>query len=204
MPKGKKSKRRATAKFPSPQTLARRADHTIIFLRRVEIIARQLDTAIYLWFHETEIVSTHVLAAVVHRNLRELGEKSGKGPMLGKHIREEKLYLTFDSFRHGDCDVDFAPWNTQALLLDAIISFHKLYGFRTSYMSTLGSYLSLNTTLFSEGPNEPFYEGLLIKDVRDISAQAFFARMVPLFARSAPTIRLGVSDHPRYVGLHLP
>ena len=205
MPKGWKSKRRKLAKSRSAEAEAQLAKGNLVFLPRVQIIARQIDASIHLWFQDFEAVSVHVLAAGAHRNLREIGQEIGKGPVLADSVGgENRLYLAFDAFRHGISDVDFAPWTTQSLLHDAIVSFEKIYRFRTAHMTTFGTYIILKTTLAGEGDNEPFFEGLLIKDVRNLSAQEFFAKMLPLFARSEPVIRLGVSGHTRAVGFHLP
>jgi hypothetical protein len=190
VPKGKKSQRTKLATQRSPAGEVALAKGELVFIPRVEIIARQLDTAIYLWFAENDRVSTHVLACCAHRNLDEVAAKSGKGPTL-KDTVGNRVYQTFDAFRHGTSHVDFAPITTESTLLDAVTSFHRFYGFRTSYMSTFGSFLVLHSNLKQEPDTEAFFEGLLIKDVRHLSRQEFFARVVPVFAAKEPTIRTG-------------
>ena len=205
MPKGKKGKRRKLAEPGSRSAVASKHldEGTLVFTTRVAIIARQLDTAIELWFNRRDAVSIHVLAACAHRNLHEIGEPLGKGPRLNQTIGNDRLYLSFDAFRHGSSDVDFVPAATEGLILDALISFHAIYGHRTAYMSTFGAYAGLYSTLQNESDNAPFYEGLSMRDVRHLSREDFFAKLVSLFGRREPTIRGGVPRKIR-LGLQLP
>jgi hypothetical protein len=192
VPKGKKSKRRKLATIRSAKAQIALAKGVLVFVPRDEIIARQLDTAIYLWFTENDQVSTLVLGVGAHRNLDEIAGESGKGPTM-KSLHGKRIYDTFDAFRHGTSHVDFVPELTEDMLLDAVLAFDRFYGFRTAFMSTFGSFLVLHSNLKQEPGTEAFFEGLLIKDVRHLSRQEFFTRVVPVFAKVERTTRTKVS-----------
>jgi hypothetical protein len=192
VPKGKKSKRRKLAEPGSRSAEAQKhlEAGAVIFVPRIQIIARLLDTAIELWFHWKDPVSTHLLAACAHRNLNEIGPSlAGKKNQLNQAVKDDQLYLTFDAFRHGTSDVDFVPAITDGLILDACITFHAIYDLRTAYMSTFGSYATLHSSLKDQPDNSPFYEGLLMKEVRHLSREAFFTKMVGIYGRTQPVIR---------------
>ena len=194
MPKGKKSKnRRKLATLRSPAGQAALAHGVIMFVPRKTIISRKIDTAIYLWFMEDDPVSIHVLACAAHHNLDEIATDEGKG--LGPTMKNvwHDIYQMYDAFRHGTSDVDFCPKTTEDMLLDAVITFHRMYGFRTSYMSTFGSFLVLHSNLKREPDTAIFFENLFIKDVRHLSRQAFFERVMPIYATCEPTIRTRIS-----------
>jgi hypothetical protein len=173
-----------------PESIAAREQGILVTVDRWDILARQLNTAISLWFDEKDPVSIRILASGAHRNLHELTHKKQpeKGPTLKGFIDWDTLYLAYDAFRHGGSSVEFVPDATESMMLDAIVSFHRLYGFRTPLMTTFGTYLTL-PRLAADPANKFFYEGVRMKQIRHLSRKKFVFKMLPIYTRSTTANR---------------
>jgi hypothetical protein len=54
----------------------------LLKLSKIDAARRQLESAIWLWFVDADIVSVHTLAAAAHRLLLDLAERRGIAPLL--------------------------------------------------------------------------------------------------------------------------
>jgi hypothetical protein len=97
---------------------------------RLQAAKRQLRTAITMWFHEADPVSTHTLACAAYQIIHELNAKN-KGPKLlfdADFIKEEfrpeanrLMKRPFDFFKHAGVkkeeSIEFNPAMTEGFLL---------------------------------------------------------------------------------------
>jgi hypothetical protein len=119
-----------------------------ITVTKLDAARRQIDTAIHLWFAESDPVSIHTLTAAARRITLDLSthRKKHLGLFDTSFIRKgmEKDYKktlreaeTF--FKHAKDDPDaqltFHPGFTEAYLLDSLLAFHILTGSSTFLMS---------------------------------------------------------------------
>jgi hypothetical protein len=174
---------------PTELGLQGRGAGVVQFLDRKGILISIMDTAVWLWFHQPDAVSIHILACVAHYSLHLIGEDNGTGPNLNKHVRKEVLYHAYDAFRYPAKVAEiyeFVPVRNQELLADAINSFEGIYGFLTPWMETFWFYLEVLLELSVESPDALFDEGIQIDELSKLarnSRQEFFAKVEPIFVR---------------------
>src|SRR5439155_22653058 len=100
-----------------------------------------IDTATWLWFHEMDFLSIHLLASAAHKTLTDITKGTGKDPWLGNIINQEMLTRGYDFLRHASRDLnivlDLLPSTNLPLLCSAIDTFENVFGYRTPFMSVL-------------------------------------------------------------------
>lgn len=105
---------------------------TKIPVTKLDAARRQLETAITLWFHESDPVSVHTLTAAAYQLLYDINKQGGGSPMMpdSPHIRPERLdewrqvlRRSQNFFKHADRDAMdtyfFAPRATETMMLEA-------------------------------------------------------------------------------------
>lgn len=110
-----------------------------ISVSKIDAAKRQLETAITLYFHDADPVSTHTLAAAAHNVLHALCKSQGIKSMIKDNdmIREGKkgAYLKYinaaqNFFKHGSRDLNklcvFSPASTECLILDACQMYQRI------------------------------------------------------------------------------
>jgi len=112
-----------------------RINITIVTFTRRDVILRQLETALGLWFQDGDMISVHTLAASARQVAHDVGEKEGKPSNLISKLTPEQRRRQFkfqNYFKHADKDpnatLHFAPEITETHLYDAILSYGKIYG----------------------------------------------------------------------------
>jgi hypothetical protein len=116
-------------------------DHQLTKLpvTKLDAARRQLETAITLWFHDSDPVSIHTLASAAYQILYDINSKRGGKPMMpdSPNIRPERykevrqvLAQAENFFKHADRDpketLFFAPEATQYHLLEAVDKYHEM------------------------------------------------------------------------------
>lgn len=105
----------------------------------------QLETAIWLWFHQFDHSSVHTLAVAVQGLLTSVaGDKKQPPPRYVQAMRErpdseqDKLRRPQNFFKHGDykgrkenAPVLHIPESTEIIMADDAATFHRLFGFST-------------------------------------------------------------------------
>lgn len=114
-----------------------------VTISKLEAARTQLETAIRLFFEETDVVSVHTLAAAAHTIIEDVNNIRHGSSMLTnlmkslvpEHKRKEvhdKIHKDQNFFKHADKDPDavltFRKSATQVLILDAVIKYHEITG----------------------------------------------------------------------------
>jgi hypothetical protein len=109
-------------------------------LTKLDVARRQLETAVQLYFEESDEVSVHTLAAAAHGILddisrRQSGRKmltTGFGFVKPEHVEEWRRNLreAQNFFKHATSDPDailaFNPELTEAFILDASATYEEM------------------------------------------------------------------------------
>lgn len=158
----------------------------ILSVTRCEALIRVIDTAISLWIADKDPLSIHLLAKSSYQCLRDLGSKTGKGPILHAALPELQFNLVYDFLRHASGSVtegvNFAPATNGLILFEAIESFHAIFNKRTIYMRAFAAYFASEFAesfpRFRELAQNELPEGVTSRDFATLSKRAFFDKAV--------------------------
>ncbi|MFH1389825.1 MAG: hypothetical protein ABIH56_03800 [Candidatus Margulisiibacteriota bacterium] len=108
-------------------------------ISKLDAAKRQLESAITMFFHFSDVVAIHTLTAAAHQILMDLGKKQGVKSLLKntEYIKEEKINEfkkiiseAENFFKHADMDpkkvIKFNPKQTEALLYDTCEMYKNL------------------------------------------------------------------------------
>ena len=169
----------------------------ILKIGKLDAARRQLETAVRLYFAESDPVSIHTLTAAAHVVLTDLNKlHTGKTKMLTdlmlSHVREEKrqevkrlLNEAANFFKHADRDSlavhDFDPAQTEIFLVDACYKFRELTG---EVVQVLGVYCTwymlAHPAQFILSADQTGAISKARATFAGASKQAFFAEMLPI------------------------
>src|SRR5207248_7558961 len=162
-------------------------------ITKLEAARRQIETAITLWFSESDPVSIHTLVSAAHRLVYDINSKSLGLPMLGDttNIRpgREKEYRGIlakasNFFKHADRDAEktlsFSPQSTAFHLLDGCNVYQSLATERRPLMRLFISYMEIHyPDLFWSKVGE----SREVANLKPLSKQQFFDEMLPVAYR---------------------
>src|SRR5438045_625911 len=170
-------------------------DHELkkIPVTKLDAARRQLETAITLWFHDSDPVSIHTLACAAYQLFYDINTKTGGPPMMpdSPHIRPERikewrqiLRRAQNFFKHGDQDAKgtffFAPRATQAIMLEACerhqVQSHEDRPLMRLFVFWLGVH---EPTLFLPHFQQQLRERILISRLRQLGKREFFYELLP-------------------------
>jgi len=180
-----------------PKNWAARAFGHVTTVTREGALVRVIDTATWLWFHEMDFLSIHLLASAAHKTLTDITKGTGKDPWLGNIINQEMLTRGYDFLRHASRDLnivlDLLPSTNLPLLCSAIDTFENVFGYRTPFMSVL--VVAFVIALPGETPDQKaaisklmskyLPENTAIESLRKLQRPEFFAKTLPLFERGS-------------------
>lgn len=169
-----------------------------IKLSKLDVVRRQTETAIRLYFFEEDPVSLHTLAAASHEIVRDVTKKTCASPMLleeavNNYIYPERkdefitaLNKARNFFKHAnhdhDATLDFNPIQTEFLLLDVCIQYQKLTSELPPLMRAYLAWFMLNNKSLFRFPNEVSQQlDSVAKDWVGKSRQSFSTEAVPFF-----------------------
>lgn len=106
-------------------------------MRKIDAARRQIESAIWLWFVDADIVSVHTLTAATHRILRELSELWGVTPLplTAQYLlkrRDQETKQTFHEveafFKQAKNDESYElnETFTELYLFDAVMAYINL------------------------------------------------------------------------------
>jgi hypothetical protein len=162
-------------------------------ITRQDAIERQLNTAIWLWFHEGDVVSIHTLACAALKLAHDVGKQRGKESMLISVLnkRDKKLgkmaMIPQDFFKHARNDpnavLNFNPGMTPYHIYDALVCYGEIYQDMSPHMKLFMIRFMLdNPEIFSGGaPALP--KGFDVETVRRLNRTEFFDQFAPLVKR---------------------
>ena len=173
---GKKS--RKTPKPLRPQSWTNKILRLFEKVPRRAALARQLDTAVSLWFFEKDALAVHLIVMAAHRCLCDLH---------GKKVEESTN--VYDWLRHSSKDpddrIDFSDGDNPRLLMGAIMLFDRIYGRSTPSMRTFEAWFFLrHLPSHFEGwkyAREVLPKGTALADVEDLRRMEFFRKLSKRF-----------------------
>jgi hypothetical protein len=170
----------------------------LIELTKADVVERQLNTAIWLWFHDQDAVSIQALASGALKVCHDVGAKSGKpsdfitlASVPPEHRDEIKRLLKEpqDFFKHAKGDPDavikFHPIISEYFLYETITLTQQVFGRFSISMFTFGAYFRIHRPeLFPVLFKQP--DGLRPvtnwRELAKVSREEFFSRLVTHFA----------------------
>ncbi|MFH1597020.1 MAG: hypothetical protein ABIG94_11760 [Pseudomonadota bacterium] len=166
-----------------------------LIISKQEAARRQLETAIYLYFHEGDPVSIHTLTAAAYNILRDVSVKRGNLPMLVKgyflqcikpgHEKEvrDKINEAENFFKHANRDTDgiltFNPGGTEILLIDACIRYYEFTSERPPELFLFHLWFMLNFPEFFILPSEIKTHLEKYVDYRKYGRNWFYSNILP-------------------------
>jgi hypothetical protein len=164
-------------------------------ITKLEAARRQIETAITLWFSESDPVSIHTLVSAAHRLVYDINRKCLGLPMLWDttYIRpgREKEYRDIlakasNFFKHADRDAEktlsFSPESTAFHLLDVCNVYQPLATERRPLMRLFILYMQIHYSdlfLSKIGDNPE------VANLKGLSKQQFFDEMLPFASKLA-------------------
>jgi hypothetical protein len=121
----------------------------LLKVSKIDVARRQIESAIWLWFVDSDTVSVHTLAAAAHRVLRDFAKNRGLAPLavatayLPERLEKETKHTLRDAetfFKHAKnaetCEFNEA-W-TEFYLFDVVMGYIQLLDddARSALMST--------------------------------------------------------------------
>ena len=108
-------------------------------LSKIDAARRQIESAIWLWFVDADIVSVHTLAAAAHRLLLDLAKRRGVAPLplttgyFAKHREKESKHSLRDAeafFKDAKSAETYAfdEVLVELHLFDAVMAYANLFG----------------------------------------------------------------------------
>jgi hypothetical protein len=163
----------------------------VLKITRQEAIERQLSIAIWLWFHEGEVVSIHTLACSALKIARDVGTKLGKKSMLIDILNERSKELgkaamiPQDFFKHARKDPDavlpFDPDMTPYHMYDALVLYREIYNDINRHMDLFLLRFRLDhPEVFPGAAPVTLPKGFDVEAVRKMGRTEFFNAMAPL------------------------
>jgi hypothetical protein len=159
-------------------------------ITKLDAARRQIETAIILWFKESDPVSIHTLVSAGHRLVYDINRKSLGLPMLGDttnirpgHEKEYRDLLAKASnfFKHANRDAEetlsFSPESTAFHLLDVCNVYQRLATERRPLMRLFVLYMEIHYPdlfLSKVGDNRE------VANLKLLSKQRFFDEMLPI------------------------
>jgi hypothetical protein len=169
-----------------------------IILNKLDVAKKQLETAIYLYFHYGDPISIHTLTAAAYNIVRDICKKTGLPPVLIKGllidlVKQEKkkefisiLNKAENYFKHADKNhkdtLTFNPGQTELLIYDACSKYHELIGnYFPIFFLFQAWFLVNNPSLFFGLPPEIINKMDIIKRTRSIDDRpAYYETMFPI------------------------
>jgi hypothetical protein len=169
-----------------------------ITVTRQDVTRNQLETAIWLWFHEADAVSIYTLVHAALTVLKDVGSKKG----FSSHVYNKQMQKTFGDrlkmapnfFKHANADPNkalrFCPELTELWTFDAANLFGKIYESWTPLMRTFGARFLLSHEVAGRVSRVELIEflpkGILIEQINKLGRTEFFEKVYPVFREEGP------------------
>jgi hypothetical protein len=169
-----------------------------ITISKLDAARRQLETAVRLYFSESDPVAIHTLTAAGHRLVSDPNKSRAGAPMLVESLLQRVLPDQVDEarrrineaanfFKHADRDPGgvhlFDPARTEFMLVDACYKYKDLTG-------ELVPALVVYTAWFWLGPGAKFVDATQTKSIDQFRAAfpgetkgSFFKKVLPMVSR---------------------
>ena len=143
----------------------------LLKVSKLDAAKRQLETVIRMYFNDADPVSIHTLTAAAYNILRDVNSKTGGSPMLIKdqlvadvfpEYKKEVRDLINEAenfFKHANVDhdlvLDFNPFLTEFLIMDACDKYRQLSGESHPLMVIYRGWMMMNyQDIFNLAPDQ--------------------------------------------------
>jgi hypothetical protein len=166
-----------------------------VLVTKLSAARSQLETAIYLWFHEIDPVSVHTLAVAAHDCFVALvkhavGKPSDLQQWLaeGSKGRRKRIPIAQNFFKHGanklKATVPLHSIDSEAFMIDGVMSFEVLAKERSPLMRLyLQRFLYEHPALIVEQMLPEFAKSAEVHQLFDSTRKEFFERLYPTFVQ---------------------
>ena len=172
---------------------ALRSEKTIVFAKR-EILWRQMDTAIWLWFSERDIVSTAALIGNAIEILHAIGKEISQpaffktGHKAGGGVNMSELTTNLNALKHSDGNLEgttrLTPAAVEWMMYDSIMLFGELYGSPTGLMNAFLAWFVIfwsdKVPHFTGHFSEFRANGLIVEKLMKLGRPAFLREVSPV------------------------
>ncbi|ADO83799.1 hypothetical protein [Ilyobacter polytropus] len=166
-------------------------------LSKLDIVKRQLETAIILYFNEKDPVSIHTLTCAAYNVIRDLNYKKEnssfsiremffKYGVKKEHEKEviKKFNAAQNFFKHADKDSDeflnFNPKATEILIFDAANLYSSLSGEKPElFLLFISWYIANNSDLFEFPLEHTEILNSNKEDILKLGRQGYFNKILP-------------------------
>ncbi len=156
-------------------------------ISKIEAARRQLDSAISLYFRESDPVAVHTLACAAHQIIHDINQHKGIADLLYEKFRlrgfaKRDINKHYNFFKHADKDPDpngeiqFNPKFTEIFILFAIIGLSKLGVSYSQKMTAFSLFIQISNPRISK-LNEFVYNSIKVdafKSIRWVNRSEFF------------------------------
>jgi len=169
-------------------------------ISKLDVVKRQLETVIRLYFSNGDPVSIHTLTAAAYNVIRDINDKRGGEPLLVKeqfldYIKEDhkeevrkKINKAENFFKHAirdhDSTIDFNPDESEMLILEACTTYFKLSGEFPPLFKLIQAWIIANNPdlyTFPEEIGKIMLEGS--RDAVSLGREGYFNTYLPLISR---------------------
>jgi len=169
-------------------------------ISKLDVVKRQLETVIRLYFSNGDPVSIHTLTAAAYNVIRDINDKRGGEPLLMKeqfldYIKEDhreevknKINEAENFFKHADRDhdstIDFNPDASEMLILETCTTYYKLSGESPPLFKLIEAWIIANNQDLYTFPEE--IEEMMLEASRDavsLGREGYFNTYLPLISR---------------------
>jgi len=130
---------------------------TIEQISKLDVACRQLDTAIELWFQESDPVSIHTLAASAHQIVHDIiRHRGGRDPLFNspyikpgfEPIAKKHYHQHYNFFKHADrapeASIDFDSSLSQYFIVFSLVGLEQLGIKRNLFRSIFSLYFGFH------------------------------------------------------------
>ncbi len=160
-------------------------------ISKIDVACRHLDTAITLWFQESDPISVHLLACASHQIIHDIiRHHGGKDPLFdspyikpGFEAKAKKAFHQhYNFFKHADRDpessIDLDASAPQFFILYSILGLEQLVSKHNSLRSAFMVFFILNNpTLFTDEGSHFFFKEIPPDELakfRSLTRKQFF------------------------------
>ncbi len=168
----------------------------VLQISKLDAAKRQLETAIRLYFSNSDPVSIHTLAAAAYNLIKDVNKKRGGKPMLikelafdylnpeGEKIWVKKMKEAENFFKHADRDhgktLDFRPELTEIFILDACLRYKELTAeFPPLFLTFYSWFRAIHPDMFKILDEQARLIGSQAPEIASMGRKAYFDIVLP-------------------------
>jgi hypothetical protein len=157
------------------------------YVTKPKAAGHQIESAIFLWLHESDPISVHTLAVAANDVLNALGTKIGKPSPWNQWLNtlSEKMQAKRKEpqnfFKHGFRDINgsmlYLPLSGEVILFSAVWTYQAVFRELTPFMRLYAAFFLLqnrDVAALREDIAKQFFEGLPVDQMAKLNRLEFF------------------------------